>query len=279
MKESPDSNNKKKRLMSDDDIKNKLVEIFRYFNDVCRKHDIKYSLDGGSLIGAIRHKGIIPWDDDIDVGLNRKEYLKLVEAIKKEPNENFKLLLPGNQGYPYPFAKLVAADTAVEEVGFKRIPDYGVFLDIFVYHNLPNNPIRRIVFWQHIRFLKNGIWAQRKNGPFSSFYGQAKVAYLISRIFHINCVKSYIKKYEKLPDKPTKKMCHNWPGYSRKKEFQNSKNFNEYIDVEFEGIKAMAIKNYDSVLKRMYGNYMELPPKEKRVSNHNFKAYYKSKGE
>lgn len=261
--------------MKDEDIKSHLVEILKYFDSVCRKNGIKYSLDGGSLIGAIRHGGIIPWDDDIDVNLNRHEYAKFIKAIKKHPNSKFHLFLPGDDGYPYPFPKLVSTDTVLIENGFEEIPGYGVFLDIFVYHNMPNNCIRRMLFWQHIRFLKHGISAQRRIGKVSSFCKKQKLAYHIAKVFRINCLRSYIRCFDQLPDKPSKIVCHNWPGYSRKQEFIDSKDFKKYIDVDFEGIKAMAIANYDSVLTRMYGNYMQLPPKEKQVSNHNFKAYYR----
>ena len=261
--------------MGGEEIKSQLVEIFRFFNDVCRKNNIKYSLDGGSLIGAVRHGGIVPWDDDIDVNMNRTEYAKFVKAIKKSPSSKFHLFLPGDEGYPYPFPKLVSTETTLIEDGFERIPGFGVFMDIFIYHNMPDNRIRRILFWQHIRFLKNGISAQRRTGKKSSFCKSQKIAYYIAKAFHINCLQSYIKCFEKLPDRPSKIVCHNWPGYSRQREFMDGKDFEEYIDIKFEGIRAMAIKNYDSVLTRMFGDYMQLPPKEKQVSHHDFKAYYR----
>ena len=99
-----------------DEQKKIMVEILEYFDKVCRENNINYSLIGGSLIGAIRHKGIIPWDDDIDVILTRENYLKIISLLEKENDNRFKILTQNTcNDYSFPFPKLIDKRTYVVE--------------------------------------------------------------------------------------------------------------------------------------------------------------------
>ena len=118
-----------------------MVEILAYFDKVCRQNNINYSLIGGSLIGAIRHQGIIPWDDDIDVILSRDNYLKIIEILEKDDDARFKILTKNNtKDYFFSFPKLVDKRTyVVEHQNLEQISEYGIYIDIFSYNFMPNS--------------------------------------------------------------------------------------------------------------------------------------------
>lgn len=123
-----------------DNSKKVMIDILTYIDNICRKNNIKYTLVGGSLIGAIRHKGIIPWDDDIDIGLLPGEYEKLIKCLKASNNEKYKLLdIDTEPTYYYPYAKLIDNRTICKELYLKGIDNYGIFVDIFKYNNIPND--------------------------------------------------------------------------------------------------------------------------------------------
>lgn len=265
-----------KHSISSADQKLLLLEMLRYFDGVCRKNGINYSLIGGSLIGAIRHHGFIPWDDDIDVILMPNEYKKLMKVLKG--NNHYSLFVPNNpKTYFYPFPKLVDNNTELQEIGYNKIDGYGVFLDIFSYHYVSNNQLR-----QRMQYLKQMVVKKMFTifalGPVCDSSIAKRMLLFPTRILSLD----YIQRlYQKVCDKqkPTKYVFSNWPRYSRKKETQRTEKVIDYIDVDFEGIKAMIFKNYDDVLRTTFDDYMKLPPKKDRVSYHNTIVVWKNNKE
>ena len=255
--------------------------MLNYISNICEKNNIKYSLIGGSLIGSIRHKGIIPWDDDIDIILMPEEYKKLLKILIKNKSE-YKILIPGkNNSYPYPFCKIYNPKTVLIEKRQKEFGEYGIYLDIFAYHYISNNKLIQFFHYKMLTFLKILLSAsmlkkeelnnetnclKRIRNRISCLIGQEKL------------IKYYINLCDK-KKKKTKYVLSNWPTYGLKKEIQKSNNFDNYKNVKFENIDAMITENYDKVLKTTFGDYMKLPPKEKRVSNHNSIAYWRDDNE
>lgn len=115
------------------------LDILDYFHALCEKHQIRYSLGGGTLIGAIRHKGFIPWDDDIDVYMHRDEYQKFVDVWFQETHEYYNMetvedILAQKTGE---MAKIFDCRTQITEIDGKKS---AMFIDIFIYDGVPNNP-------------------------------------------------------------------------------------------------------------------------------------------
>mgnify|MGYP004474525941 CR=1 FL=1 len=256
-----------------DEQKKILVEILDYIHKICIKNNINYSLIGGSLIGAIRHQGIIPWDDDIDIILVHDEYMKLIEVLKNQQSQ-YKLLYVDSKNYLYPFAKLIDTRTVLKEKKFTDIDDYGVYVDIFEYNNFPNNNILGVIHYKKMMFYKilmgrcsliknDGNLLKKAVGIFAKQLG----------------IKKIINKYNKVNWQYNKKNCDrylsNWPAYGLKKEVQNKEWFNKYKIVKFENIEAMITEDYDNVLKTTFGDYMQLPPEEQRVTHHDTDVYWK----
>lgn len=265
------------REISLNEQKKILVDLLKYIDEVCRKNDIKYSVIGGTAIGAVRHKGFIPWDDDIDIILDHNNYEKLKTILKDENNNvNYKLLDDTNTDNYYPFIKLIDCRTTVDEFGYKKIKDYGIFLDIFEYNKVPNNNFIRKVYYKRLYLWKKIIAGLSWNGERKDHRIILFFRHIVSKIIGRKIlIKHYIKLSHKYNNKECKFIMSNWPTYGPEKEVQNISVINRCKDVEFEGFNVMIFEKYDQILKTTFGDYMKLPPKDKRISNHKMKAYWK----
>lgn len=260
-----------------------MIELLEYFDKVCRENDIKYSLIGGSLIGAIRHKGIIPWDDDIDVILSKSEYLKLIQILENMNDSRYKLLTINNcRGYNFPFPKLVDKRTFVVEPRLlNQIEEYGIFIDIFSYSNTSNSEKIRIKDFKKIKLLNSMMSRTKldfKDDGFKQNFLRLNKNILSKIIGYRNIIKFLNNIYNKYNNVDTDYVVSNWPVYNINKEVQKSKNIIEYTDVEFENMKIMIFKNYDEILRTTFGNYMQLPPENQRKA-HGLIAYWRDNDE
>ncbi len=250
-----------------------LVDLLKYITDICDKNNIKYTLIAGSLIGAIRHKGIIPWDDDIDIALMPEEYEKLINVLSKTDHYYVLFNPVDNKDYFYPFAKLVDTRTILKENGVKEIKNYGIYVDIFAYHYVPNNEFFRKLhyfklFWTQ-KLLSYSVYNPKDIQKFKS-----RIVVYISKIFGTNFWK---KRHLKICNtrKKTDYLLSNWPAYGYKHEIQETTSFAKYKKVKFENISAMIIKDYDKVLKTVFGNYMQPPPENQRNPKHGSIIHWK----
>ena len=267
--------------INQDDQKKVLVEMLQYVDKICRKNNINYFLLGGTLIGAIRHKGFIPWDDDIDICVPYKEYRKLIEILKEDNVYN--VLNPyDNENYYYFFTKITDKRTVLIEDNFKRIDNMGIFLDIFPIYHLPDSE-------EELNKLNNKMKKLEKTyfrfyGFQKYFYDKNKLRRIIKAIvfFPQFIIKKKYRNYKKqLLD--LIEECDNIQTNSvgniispssiintHKKEVYQDK-----TEVEFESLKVFAPIGYDVHLKKIFGDYMKLPPENQRVTEHHFKAYWK----
>lgn len=267
------------KKMTNDEYKERLLTMFSYFNEFCKKNNIEYSLIGGSLIGAIRHNGMIPWDDDIDVVMSLSNYKKLQNIMENDCNNNDYYFCNhiNNSSYFYPYIKLIDKKTIIKnENNYKTIDNYGIFIDIFCYNYLPDNKILQKLYFVKLLILKSIISGYAN----SSIKKGDKYKYIkiFGKFFaKILGIKRILQLYNNLTLKERKKsknLISNWPSYALSKEIQDSNIINEYINHNFDGINASIFKKYDLILKRTYGDYMILPPKEERKT-HNIETYWR----
>lgn len=268
--------------LSIEEQKRYMLEMLKYIDEICRNNEIKYSLLGGSLIGAIREKGMIPWDDDIDIILTPKNYDKLISVLEQQ-NGNSEYILythENNKNYYYPFAKLIYAKTKLKENVHKEMEEYGLFVDIFKYTGISNNKLMQYIHYYTIRFeyfLLEGIiseeYMDNKNHKILR-----KIRRFISKKIGLERILKMFDKTTKSPKKFKYMMSDN-PVYSTKNEVQELKDFNEYIDCEFDNIKVMITKEYDKVLRKYFGDYMTPPEEKERIRKHNIKVYWREKNE
>ena len=269
------------KRIEEEELKKIQLEILKYIDKVCRSNNISYTIAYGTLIGAVRHKGYIPWDDDIDIILLREDYEKLLNILYKENDKsNYQIMSLKEEDYYYTFAKVCDKRTKLVERNWGEIQGLGVYVDIFPFDGWPEegieecfdeaNKIRRNIqdcmtnIWychkkRYMRILKyilkyNKIKKKRKNG--ADFYKKQ--------------LEDFIKNY----DQNTKNVGLLTSGISHP-VIVPKKVFDEYIELEFENEKFMAVKDFDTLLKLEYGDYMKLPPVEQRISNHDFEAYWR----
>jgi lipopolysaccharide cholinephosphotransferase len=243
------------------------LEIFKQFVSVCEKLNLKYYLIGGTLLGAVRHQGFIPWDDDIDVAMMREDYEVFIrEAQKYLPEEYFVQTNQTDDEFPFNFCKIRRSDTTFWESSVKNLKiNQGVFIDIFPIDYHPDGKLSRKIF-----NLKNMLLNIRISEIFT--IEKQKLAVwkkCIVKLTTPNSVRKAVQKRDRLlKSNKGKKLVSNYCGAWGDKEIVPVEWFGEGVELEFEGIKACAPEGYHLWLTQVYGDYMQLPPEEKRVGHH-----------
>lgn len=248
-----------------------ILDIALEFKRICDKHGIDYFLIGGTLLGAVRHQGFIPWDDDMDVGMTRQNYEKFLKIAEKELRPQFFLQTARTDpSFAHGFAKIrLNGTTLMEDYTEHSAQHNGVFLDIFPYDEMPDSAL--ILKCQYLRF-KCLKWAalgktdyrfvDKKKRYFAS--AMSKLLFFYSKNACIDRMNKMCTKY--LGEK--KKNIINWYGAYKFSEYMNKKCAQNLISMEFEGHPFKVPAEYDILLKNMYGDYMKLPPVEKRGNQH-----------
>lgn len=255
------------------------LEMLLEFDRICEKYNITYQLFAGTLLGAVRHNGFIPWDDDIDVCLTREDYNQFLRACEKELNNQYFLqTYETDKNYIFQYAKLRKNNTTfLEFVDSECNIHHGIFIDIFPLDNiLPysfKGELQRItlciLFFLNMCKLKN-FCVGRKNiitinsCLFIHYFAKRipknwmdNVQTQIACLFN-NKKTKYISHLTLLPSKGIYKKC-----MVKKKDFCNT------ILQEFEGHYFPISINYEKVLSKIYGNYKKFPPKNERTPQHN----------
>ena len=265
------------RELDFNEIRTIQLNILKEFHNYCKENNLKYSLGGGTLLGAIRHKGFIPWDDDIDVIMPRPDYLKLIKEYNNKKRE-FKLFaFELNENFTYPFAKLSAEKTLIIEYN-NHTSTIGINIDIFPIDGVPNSIIKTNFLFQKIKLFRNILDLKMIKSDKERSWYKEMILLLFKFIFTSISTKlltkkiiSYSQKYKFNNSKTV--ACLVW-GYG-KNEICSKNIYDIIINVHFEDEKFNIIIGYHEYLQNLYGNYLELPPKNKQISHHKFQAYIK----
>ena len=261
--------------------KKRMVNMLGILHEICRKHNIKYFLWGGTLIGAIRHNGFIPWDDDIDVAMPRKDYEKFVEIYKLEYSHDVIQLIniDINKEYYLPYSKLIDTSTIlIEEV--ENPIEIGVYLDVFPLDNLSDDYEEAKSFLHKIGNYSS-ILSKKNIGPNAGRnYWRKAILRLMKLVLKIISRKNLIKKIDLMCRKNESDDLKKYIGNAvcniyGEGDIMESKWLEKSIIVPFENIEACVPAEYDAILRNTYGDYMQLPPEEKRVTHHINKVWKK----
>ena len=274
-----------KKKLSLDQVKETALQLLIYVDRICEENDLKYSLYYGTLLGAVRHKGFIPWDDDIDIVMLRPDYDKLLSILAKD--ETYLLLDQSTRpDYRYTFAKLVDSNTYLESTQFYsgEDPELGVFLDIFPLDGVPENQEELVLYRNELNQDKAGIMYTIKDMYARSFN---KYRSLLKKVVKKPQQLKFLKegdysywraKYEadaKRYPVTSSKYCAHVEFIETDKKIYPTEWFYKFKKIDFEGYQFQSIQADDEFLTSYFGNYMELPPIEEQKSNHPYIAYYK----
>lgn len=255
------------------EIRDIQLDILTSIHKICEKHGIRYSLGGGTLLGAVRHQGYIPWDDDIDIMMPRPDYESFLK-IYSEEGEYATQDCHHDDTYFFPFAKVYDQRTYLQELVMRS----GVYVDVFPIDGLPDKEkteeyhqkLTHIVFKE--LYFSTKTYKIREGNKFLLY-----IKYLLKKCFYFSREKA-LQHLEELAHSykfDESKYAGCICGRYGVKEHMPTEVFLSYIELPFEGRHYCAIKDYDSYLKAHYGDYMTLPPVEKRVSNHTNKVFWK----
>lgn len=258
------------------------LKILVAFDKICKIENLRYSLAGGTLLGAVRHKGFIPWDDDIDVCMPRPDYEKLVSLIgEKDISDRYCFITDREKNAAYPFLKLLDKDIGIQIKGYKEVPN--LWIDIFPVDGLPNEDEKIAKIYKKSAKYRKLIYlgmlekAKYYRGEHSKFY-----ALLAKTFVSLYTVKRAVKKSVKFArrygfDESDNVGIVTWGCYGVG-ECMPKREFEQFTKMEFEGLEFSVMGCWDSYLHGIYGDYMQLPPEGKRVF-HGVSAYVENKEE
>lgn len=245
------------------------LEMLDEINRICREENINYSLAYGTLLGAVRHKGYIPWDDDVDIMMTRDDYDKFLDVSNEINSKFFLQTYNTDHNYHNLYAKLVANDTIYTSKNNEKNMHNGVFIDIFPIdylskNELVNNVIKNINYFLLITIYEN----YKRNNKIRVNISKKILLRIISKI---PCWKilMFLEKLNKLiSNKDSLRVCNYDDIYQSSQYAFSSSYFKLYINLEFEGKQYKSISEYDNYLRFNYGNYLKLPPEDDRKSPH-----------
>lgn len=255
-----------------EEIQKVSLSILSDVHEFCINNDIKYSLAYGTLLGAIRHKGFIPWDDDVDIVMPRKDFERFCNLYKSE--KGYKILSPDSSESLIPFGRVYdTRSTRCSTTAPWSTFETGVWIDVFPLDGVEDNYDDFKARIQSLRNTAKKIAMTRTSseGFLHTKTLRRKCTWIVKKIYtfgtNIKQLKSsYLQDIQRLEfDKSNyfgQLSCYDEATH---KEHNPKEDFQNCVEVEFEGKKMLAMNGYDRVLKRYYGDYMQLPPKGQQV--------------
>ena len=250
------------------------LDMLRSFVDICDQLSLRYYLVGGTLLGAVRHQGFIPWDDDIDVAMPRQDYeVCLREGQKYLPEYYFLQCLDTDRAYAMNFAKIRDSRTTFVEYAVRKFPmNHGVFIDIFPLDYYPDGEKeqKKMDFHQKIFKYRTRAAVEVPKAARHSFpveLGLNTLAALCCLIYP-NYRKAREHREKLHRSVASGERWANYCGAWGKKEIMPAAWFGAGVPLTFEGLAVKGPEQWDKYLTNVYGDYMQLPPVEKRVGHH-----------
>ena len=276
-----------KKIESINELHEILYSLVVSFDKFCEKHSITYMLSDGSCLGAVRHHDFIPWDDDMDVYVPRPDYIKLSELIKTEKNLDFDYISPENDEtglYPFPFGKIYFPNSRIiDETEYYKPYNIGIYVDIFPLDGLPDEKKEMEKLQNRVNMIKQPamgtMWINRGNEkPLIKLINN--IGTFIPHLLYKQIRPFFTKKANEVASKinfDDANYCGNiiW-GEGIERSAVKKEVLFPVRRIKFRDSMLCVPNDYDTYLKKAYGNdYMELPPVEKRIT-HGFTAWINS---
>jgi len=253
------------------------LDILQKIDQFCRDNELQYSLSGGTLIGAVRHQGYIPWDDDIDIMMPRNDYEKFWKKFQNKYNHLKVQNYITDKHFSLWHTKVY--DNRTYLVSPWEID--GVFVDVFAVDGIPSTKVEQKKYFQQLYKYKSWVGRCTKL-PSNVFkeYTDARARQIRNEFKILTCPfkKLAIKRLHHFLDKypfETSEYAGAVMGMYGERECMKADVFRHYIELPFEDRKFKCVADYNTYLTHLYGDYMQLPPEEKRKTHHQFKVYWK----
>ena len=269
------------KLIGEVEYKKVLVDELRYLDKFCKTNNITYYLFYGTLIGAMRHEGFIPWDDDLDIIMFRNDYDRFCK-IFNESSDRYKLVsTETNPDFTAPLAKVIDTKTYLKQnYGYDEKVELGVYIDVFVLDDLPEGEANRNNYYdQSLVLTENWRIANHKLKYDGDSYLKCILRYIRFLPKHIHGYKYYLDCI----NKHAIKYNNTNSSYVANLTFSNVPKENaiykrDDFKIEkamFEGIECPIPSGYDRLLTISYGDWKKLPPENERVSHHAYECYWR----
>jgi len=256
-----------------EELKKIELSIMKKIHTFCESNGIEYFLCFGTLLGAVRHKGFIPWDDDIDIFMKRAEYDRFLQSFEKDQTD-LELEIVNyttKRYYGRVFSKVIDVNTVLKEPQYKTDDDIGVFVDIWPLDGVPENPLYRRLYLFFAQCIKKLLLASSMYCDKNQIFIK-KIAITIASCFNPKKVVKYLDQIARKYDIEDSDFC---TCYSDLASVYPSRLFQERIMVRFEDAEFWAPRDFDAVLREDYGDYMQLPPENERKPHHIMNTFYK----
>lgn len=261
------------------------LNILKFLKDICENNGLKYYIAYGTLIGAIRHHGFIPWDDDIDVLMPRNDYYKLIEILKTVSHSYYKLIsFETEKNFTAPLPKIIDTRTLlIQKYGYIEKIALGVYIDIFILDGVGNTYDEAIKYYKwgdlllkHWERADKMLFLPNSNNRIKDILRWIRNSpdKVMGISYYLKKLKEHCEKKDYNSSKYVSTMSLRSVNKPKKNVLLKS-DFGKGIKVEFEDCLFNAPDNYEKLLKTWYEDYMEIPPIEKRVSDHKYNAYWK----
>lgn len=245
----------------------RMLKVVEAIDQTCREHNLSYGIFAGSLLGAVRHKGFIPWDDDMDILMPRPDYERFIQHCKEWLPEPYEFVCAENDPkYPLPFGKVQdSSTTIIERLHLSYLG--GIYVDVFPLDAVPSSIIKRKLHFARYSFLRQALyWIHRD--PYRHGHGPSSWVPLLTR--KLTTMESLQRKIRKLLNKYDYETTQLVADYTDGLKGVMPKSVEGvYAPCVFEGKTLMGIKDCDTYLTQIYGDYMKIPDGEHQ-RQHNF---------
>lgn len=259
------------------EIQKKILEIFIEIDKVCITNNLRYFAIGGTCLGAVRHQGFIPWDDDMDIAMPREDYERFKKIASKLLPSNLRIFdYTDGEHFYCKYMKVHDIHTTLIEKGMLAYPDSysGIYIDIMPLDGIPNGIWNRKIYFLKLSLLRKLDWRRKYEYDLQADKKNKKkiflwrVIYFFIKRYPIHYFHNkYVKLQKKYAYNTSKSLCYTWSWRASKVIFPKE-DFDNYILLPFEDVQMRCPVGYDNFLKTLFGDYMKLPPIDKQNSHH-----------
>lgn len=260
------------------ELQSQILNVYKKIKNICDENNLRYYAIGGTCIGAVRHNGFIPWDDDMDIAMPRRDYEKLKDIIRNSEEPELEVVTQDDrENYRPLFMKVYNPNTTYVESDVRDIKDTitGIFVDVMPLDGLPESQLGRKMLCHRLIYLHHMNDVRRLTGVRPSKGVKCLIKHILYIAMQGKPVNFYSQRYMHLLEKydfdKSEYTSYGW-SYHIKRLIFPSKWFNDYVEIKFEDTIIRCPVEYDKYLAQQFGDYMKVPDKVEQQENHNI--YY-----